>query len=138
MKTTKKTITVNGVDTNCPSCRVAPRKEHKHYCKGGNHIALEVPTNQTFEIRRDMLGDKALKVYYVDFLQDVCDRCGITKEEAKKHPVDTGINHYAYRYSTSFSLGDQGQVHCAACHKEMALENLFCIMDYMDTRKPKV
>lgn len=64
-----------------------------------------------------------------NFDKNTCDRCGITKEEARKHPVDTGINHYLYRYTTSFSLGHNGEVWCARCHKEIELERLFALMD---------
>jgi uncharacterized protein with PIN domain len=72
-----------------------------------------------------------------NFDKNTCDRCGTTKEEAKKHPVDTGINHPEYRYSTSFKLGFNGEVHCAKCHKELTLENLFKLMDKMDKREKK-
>lgn len=66
---------------------------------------------------------------FYDTEKDTCDRCGITKAEARKHPVDTGINHPEYRYSTSFSLGSRGQVHCARCHREIELESLFAWLD---------
>lgn len=69
--------------------------------------------------------------------KDTCDRCGITKETAKKFPVDTGINHYQYRYSTSFYLSFTGGVLCAKCHKESELESLFRVMDAADKRRKK-
>jgi hypothetical protein len=72
---------------------------------------------------------------YYDFDKDTCDRCGISKVEAKKHPVETGVNHPEYRFSTSFSLGSRGQVHCAKCNREMELESLFATMDKRDAAK---
>lgn len=70
-----------------------------------------------------------------NFDKETCDRCGITKQEAKKHPVDTGINHPQYRFTTSFYLGNRGQVNCAACHREMELETLFAAMDRIDAKR---
>lgn len=69
-----------------------------------------------------------------DFDKNTCDRCGITKEEAKKHPVDTGIDHPFYRYTTSFSLGHNGEAWCARCARERALEQLFAAMDRAEKR----
>lgn len=70
-----------------------------------------------------------------NFDKNICDRCGITEEEAKKYPVDTGINHYNYRYSTSFYLGINNEVLCAKCHKEKELEDLFALMDKRDKKR---
>jgi hypothetical protein len=64
-----------------------------------------------------------------NFEKNTCDRCGITKEEAKKHPVETGIDHPQYRLSTSFNLSLGGGVHCEKCHRESELEKLFTAMD---------
>ena len=64
-----------------------------------------------------------------NFEKNTCDRCGITKEEAKKRPVRTGINHPTYAWTTSFSLDDKGGVWCAACAREMELKSLFDLMD---------
>jgi hypothetical protein len=69
-----------------------------------------------------------------NFTKNTCDRCGITKEKAMNHPVDTGINHPQYRYSTSFKLGFNGEVHCARCSKEIGLEQLFRAMDFAEQR----
>jgi predicted nucleic acid-binding Zn ribbon protein len=49
-----------------------------------------------------------------------CDSCGIDEIEAKKYPVGTGINHYLYRYSTSFYTSEN-YIKCARCHKEAQL-----------------
>ncbi len=64
-----------------------------------------------------------------NFDKNTCDKCGIDKDEAKKHPVDTGINHPEYRYSTSFYLSINGGVLCAKCHREEELKSLFNLMD---------
>jgi len=67
-----------------------------------------------------------------NFDKDICDRCGISKKEAEKYPIDTGINHPFYRYSTSFYLDTNGGVLCAKCHKETELESLFKLMDKLE------
>lgn len=64
-----------------------------------------------------------------NFEKDTCDDCGITKEEAKKYPVNTGINHPDYRTTTSFSLSNNGGVWCARCHRERELRLLMAAMD---------
>lgn len=70
-----------------------------------------------------------------NFDKDTCDRCGMTKEEAKNHPVDMGIECYPFRYSTRFYLSIDGGVLCAGCHKETELEKLFKLMDAIDAKK---
>jgi hypothetical protein len=64
-----------------------------------------------------------------NFNKKTCDRCGITEEEAKKYPVETGINHPFYNKTTSFFLGIDGSVTCARCHGEKELEDLFRVLD---------
>jgi hypothetical protein len=62
--------------------------------------------------------------------KDTCDDCGITKTEAKKRPpVATGIDHPQYAFTRSFSLGHDGSVRCANCHREHELKSLFDLMD---------
>lgn len=70
-----------------------------------------------------------------NFDKDTCDRCGITKEEAKKHPVATGIDHPEYKTTTSFYLSYDGGVLCARCHRESELESLFKLMDAVDAKR---
>lgn len=59
-----------------------------------------------------------------DHEKTICDICGISKKEAEKHPVDMGINHPTFRYSTAFYLSDDGTVRCAWCHRENQLRIL--------------
>jgi len=73
--------------------------------------------------------------YNYNFDKNTCDNCGITKEEAKNRPVATGINHPDYAYTTSFYLGHNGEVNCAACHRENELKLCFEAMDRHDKRK---
>ena len=80
-----------------------------------------------------VLDAKRINMAY-NFTKNTCDRCGITKKEAEKYPVDTGINNFLYRYSTSFKLGFNGEVHCARCAKEIGLEQLFKAMDFAEQR----
>lgn len=62
--------------------------------------------------------------------KQTCDDCGISKEEAKKRPpTPTGIKHPVYSHSTSFRLGLNGDVRCAACHRENELKQLFAQID---------
>ena len=70
-----------------------------------------------------------------NFDKDICDRCGITKEEAKKYSVNTGINYSLYCYITSFYLDCNGRVLCARCYKEMELKSLFKVIDYEDEKE---
>ena len=63
-----------------------------------------------------------------NFDKDTCDVCGITQEEAKKYPVDTGINHPEYCKSTSFRLSYDGGVWCARCHKEKSIKEVCDLM----------
>ena len=67
-----------------------------------------------------------------NFDKDVCNRCGISKKEAKKFPVNTGIDHPFYRYSTSFYLSMNGDVLCAKCNKEMELKKVFEAIDHYE------
>jgi hypothetical protein len=64
--------------------------------------------------------------------KDTCDRCGITKEAAKNHPVKTGINHPDYATTTSFYLSWDGGVTCARCHRELEIRKIFKAMDKED------
>ncbi len=64
-----------------------------------------------------------------NFEKDTCDLCGITKKAAKTRPVSTGINHPEYGTTTSFSLGYDSSVLCAACHKERELSNLLTLFE---------
>ena len=70
-----------------------------------------------------------------NFKKNTCDKCGIDKEEAKKYPIDTGINHPQYRYSTSFHLGLNGSVLCAKCNREEEIRLVFAAMDAADARR---
>lgn len=64
-----------------------------------------------------------------NFDKNTCDKCGITKEEAKKFPVATGINHPEYRTTTSFSLSQDGGVLCARCNREAEIKSCMDAMD---------
>lgn len=97
---------------NCGHLRI------KHYNK-------KIETLEKLIARCDKVISKDRNSSGYNFEKDVCDRCGTTKEEAEKHPVDTGINNYPFRYSTRFYLSTDGTVKCARCHKEEGLENLF-------------
>lgn len=70
-----------------------------------------------------------------NFKKKTCDKCGITQAAAnKKPPLDTGIDHPLYRYTTSHRLGADGSVLCAWCHREKELEDLFAAMDRAEER----
>lgn len=99
--------------------RVTDRDKAKDQAK-----ALEQRWYQVRVIRRNdfdfMLYVHGERPFY-DFAKNNCDRCGISKEEAKKFPVDTGINHPGYRYSISFYLDNKGGALCARCHREQEI-----------------
>lgn len=62
-----------------------------------------------------------------NFDKNTCDRCGVSKEQAKG--IYEELSNGERRYTKSFSLGNNGEVHCAPCHKEKELESLFNLMD---------
>lgn len=95
----------------------------------------EIKKLEKFIARCDKVIAKNRSNCGYDYKKDVCDRCHTTKEEALKHPVDVGINHWLYRYSTSFYLNTDGGALCAKCHKEKGLEDLFKTMDAIDAKK---
>ena len=64
-----------------------------------------------------------------NFDKNTCDVCGVTQKEAKKYPVDTGINHPVYCKSTSFRLSYSGEVWCARCHREKEIEGVCNLME---------
>ena len=99
------------------------------------HYNKKIETLEKFIARCDKVISKDRNSSGYNFEKDVCDRCGITKEEAKKYPVDTGIDQYPFRYSTRFYLSTDGTVKCAKCHKEEGLESLFKLMDAIDAKK---
>lgn len=109
------------------------------YGKLAKRLAIsEVKKLEKFIERCDKIIARRVKSFGhcgYNYEKDICDRCGIDKEEAKKHPVSTGIDHPEYRYSTSFSLSTDGTVKCAKCHREEELEKLFNTMDAIDAKR---
>ena len=62
----------------------------------------------------------------------ICARCGKTKSQRDKEPpMPTGIDHWIYCQTKSFSLYSDGKALCPECHKETELENL---MDLLERR----
>lgn len=62
-----------------------------------------------------------------NFDKNTCDRCGVFKEEARG--IYEELSNGERRFTKSFSLGNNEEVHCAPCHKEKELESLFSLMD---------